>query len=66
LLDDMKMNTKNSGNSPCTASPEPVNKAAAEPSAPKARAVIAPSARITSAPAKPASRWAPAIRPTRM
>ena len=47
LLEDRKMNTKNSGKRPWTASPEPVCSAAAQPSAPKPTAVSAPSTRIT-------------------
>ncbi len=57
------MNTKNSGNSPCTASPEPVRSAATHPSAPNPVAASEPSAISTSTPHPPAAMWAPAITP---
>ena len=59
FIDDRKRKTKNTGKSPCTASVEPVRRAAQLPSAAKPSAIATSSNKIISAPPKPLSSLTP-------
>ena len=61
---EMKRKTKKTGKRLCTASPEPVRKAAKSPIEPKATVIETERAMIVSAPPIPVTSSAPAIRPT--
>ena len=64
-LDDRNRKTKNSGKTPCTASPEPVRNPMNEPSDANASAISSASTSSTSTPAKPVSKCRPAAKPDR-
>src|SRR5256885_465425 len=64
LPEERNRNTNSSGKSPCTASPEPVRRAANSPIAPKASVIRSESAKITKTPPMPAAKLAPAAKPT--
>ena len=63
-LEDRNRNTKNSGNTPWTASPEPVRSPMNAPSDANASAISIASTSSTTTPREPDSKCRPAAKPT--